>query len=309
MICIIMSTYNGEKYLEKQLDSIFMQNISCNELCLYVRDDGSIDNTIELLKSYKNINNVDIIVDAGENKGAADSFFDAIKKCPDAEYYAFCDQDDVWHQNKLKTAVEELGGVHGPALWCSNYDVVDSELNVLTPKAIQQARLNDRQALFFNNIPGCVMVFNQALMSELRKIEVSHIRMHDIMAINVALICGKVIFNSHSFIKYRQHQNNVIGYGHKKKNLVKWINEKLCVLIHKEKYSYSEYAKEILRLFGDIMCDEQLKDYSIIAGIDKSLLNRVRLLRKSYMKERLGRTSISIRTKILLGLFRRNNDA
>mgnify|MGYP002086797757 CR=1 FL=1 len=81
-----MSTYNGEKYIEQQLDSIFT---SPQNIFLYVRDDGSKDRTIEILKDYRIKHAVSIEVNEGENVGSAESFLMALRECPKAEYYAF----------------------------------------------------------------------------------------------------------------------------------------------------------------------------------------------------------------------------
>ena len=85
-ICVIMSTYNGEKYIEQQLDSIFT---SPQNIFLYVRDDGSKDRTIEILKDYRIKHAVSIEVNEGKNVGSAESFLTALRECPKADYYAF----------------------------------------------------------------------------------------------------------------------------------------------------------------------------------------------------------------------------
>ena len=90
-----MSTYNGEKYINQQLDSIF-RNERNYEIELYVRDDGSKDRTIEYLRNYGKKHAVPIEVNEGENVGSAESFLMALTECPKAEYYAFCDQEDLW---------------------------------------------------------------------------------------------------------------------------------------------------------------------------------------------------------------------
>ena len=214
-ICVIMSTYNGEKYINQQLDSIF-RNERNYEIELYVRDDGSKDRTIEYLRNYGIKHAVPIEVNEGENVGSAESFLMALRECPKAEYYAFCDQDDVWIDGKLSAAAEQIGTTNQPVLWCSDYQVTDSDLHVMISSVLKQPVQDSVRAVFYNNVPGCTMVFNWALMQELRKVNISNIRMHDIMAINVALITGKVIFDKTPYVLYRQHGNNVLGYSHKK---------------------------------------------------------------------------------------------
>lgn len=294
-----MSAYNGEKYLNQQLDSIFERE----DIVLYVRDDGSKDNTVEYLKQYAIKHHVQIHVDEGKNVGSANSFLNALRNCPIiADYYAFCDQDDVWCYGKLSKAVEQIGDTNQPTLWCSNYQVTDSDLQVLVSSALKEPVQDSIKAIFYNNVPGCTMVFNWALMQEIRKINVTEIRMHDIMVINVALLTGKVVFNSTPYVLYRQHKNNVLGYNHKKIKIKKWIKEKIYLLRNKEPYSTAEYARAILTAFENQMSDQEKKEYFLISGMDKSLIRRIKILTKPYTRERIGRTSISIRCKILLNL-------
>lgn len=298
-ICVIMSTYNGEKYIEQQLDSIFTppQNIF-----LYVRDDGSKDRTIEILKDYRIKHAVPIEVNEGKNVGSAESFLTALRECPKADYYAFCDQDDVWIDGKLSAAMEQIGATNQPVLWCSDYQVTDSDLHVIIQSVLEQPVQDSVRAVFYNNVPGCTMVFNWALMQELRKVEISNIRMHDIMAINVALITGRVIFDKTPYVLYRQHGNNVLGYRHKKIQIGKWIKEKLELVINKENYSTSEYAQAMLNAFESEMNAREKAEYKLISKMNGSLISRLKVLASPYTKEKIGRTSVSIRCKILLNL-------
>lgn len=298
-ICVIMSTYNGEKYIEQQLDSIFKNT---KDVFLYVRDDGSKDRTIEILRNYGIKHAVPIEVNEGENVGSAESFLTALRKCPKADYYAFCDQDDVWIDGKLSAAAKQIGTTNQPVLWCSDYQVTDSDLHVMIPSILKQPVPDSVRAVFYNNVPGCTMVFNWALMQELRKVNISKIRMHDIMAINVALITGKVIFDKMPYVLYRQHGNNVLGYSHKKIKIGKWIKEKLALVKNKEDYSTSEYAQEVLNVFENQMNEDEKKEYELISKMNSSLISRLKVLTRPYTKEKIGRTSISIRCKILLNL-------
>lgn len=96
---VVMSTYNGEKYLKEQIDSILSQEGV--DVRLYIRDDGSSDRTTDILASYQEHKNVKI--EKGNNLGFAKSFLTALDECDEADYYAFSDQDDVWEKDKLST--------------------------------------------------------------------------------------------------------------------------------------------------------------------------------------------------------------
>ena len=107
-VIVLMSTYNGEKYLRNQIESLLRQVDV--EIEILVRDDGSKDGTLGILEEYKNSREYSgkLSYYVGPNVGPAKSFLDLIKHAPEAEYYALCDQDDTWLPDKLKIAVEAI---------------------------------------------------------------------------------------------------------------------------------------------------------------------------------------------------------
>ena len=110
-LIVLMSTYNGEKYLREQLNSLVTQKFKPDQIM--IRDDGSNDSTMDIIKYYADSYKF-IKYYQGENLGPAKSFMELINKAEDADYYALCDQDDVWFDDKLSTAVDTLerGGSH-----------------------------------------------------------------------------------------------------------------------------------------------------------------------------------------------------
>ena len=127
-VCVLMSTYNGEKYIKEQLDSILSQ--VGVELSVLIRDDGSSDSTLSIIKDYAE-QNKNIKYYVGENIKPAQSFIDLIFNSPDADYYALSDQDDVWDKDKLKCAIDLLQATNPdkPAMYHSNLRIVDGDLN------------------------------------------------------------------------------------------------------------------------------------------------------------------------------------
>ena len=103
-----MSTYNGEKYIREQLDSIIAQ-VGDMHAVIYVRDDGSTDATVSILEEYASAHEeIEIRIDRASNVGASKSFLTATRECPDADIYAYSDQDDIWMQGKLGAAVSAI---------------------------------------------------------------------------------------------------------------------------------------------------------------------------------------------------------
>lgn len=301
--CVIMSTYNGEKYIGEQLDSIFFQDYE-GELFVYIRDDGSSDRTVEYIQGRSEYNALNMTVKHGDNRGAAGSFWEAIKDAPDADIYAFCDQDDVWEDGKVHAFQTAIGKEKAPipVLWISNYNVVNENLDIVEAGVLEEPVTDDLRVLFYNNVPGCVMAFNKNLLYKMRQMELANIRMHDIIALNIALLTGKIIFDSRTYVDYRQHGNNTIGYKHKNIIFSKWFKDKIQLLVNKESYSISDYAEQALSNFNTYMSQQKKNEYALIRDYNKSIINKIRLLKRSYTKAKIDRTTISIRCKILFGL-------
>ena len=299
IFCVLMSTYNGSKFIKEQLDSIRDQK-SCCDIEIFIRDDGSSDDTVTLIKDYSRQNKIKISLYQGENCGPSDSFLDLISNAPMADYYAFCDQDDIWMQGKMASAEKTLALISCPALWVSNYDVTDENLNVIEEKSLVEPERNQFKALFYNNVPGCTMVFNRALLVELQKANIKHFRMHDILALCVALISGKVIYDNTPYIYYRQHSANAVGKYSKKINPFKWIKDKLSIIISTDSFNYDTYARRMIEVYGNILSREIKNEYNLIANYKKGF-NRMKLLKKEYTIGKGNRTSKSIRMRILMG--------
>ena len=171
---VVMSTYNGEKYLKEQIDSILSQEGV--DVRLYIRDDGSSDRTTDILASYQEHKNVKI--EKGNNLGFAKSFLTALDECDEADYYAFSDQDDVWEKDKLSTAIEilEEESQSTPLLYCSALQRVDENLNPLHVQSYHGLRINLPSMLTRGRLAGCTFVFNNTLRNLVKNS--SQIEMH-----------------------------------------------------------------------------------------------------------------------------------
>ena len=151
-ILVLMSTYNGEQYIKEQIESILEQD-GVN-VHLLIRDDGSRDGTIEILKDYsKRYNNIEMY--QGKNLGACQSFFNLMKNAGmEYDYYAFADQDDVWERDKLKAAISRIEGEEQiPVLYCGTYKLVDKELKEIPQKQTQK-NISFGNALIESNCTG-----------------------------------------------------------------------------------------------------------------------------------------------------------
>ncbi|RRD95386.1 glycosyltransferase family 2 protein [Clostridiales bacterium COT073_COT-073] len=211
-IQVIMSTYNGEKFLTEQLDSILTQEMV--KVDILVRDDGSVDDTLAILEEYqKKYTNFRYF--AGQNCGVIQSFFEAMKYSEEeAEYYAFADQDDVWLPQKLQIAIERLKEIRFdlPALYCSKTILVDEELNELPMQINEREKIPSfGNALVENICTGCTAVMNKALFKKIKEHVPEYTVMHDWWFYLTASYFGEVIYDEEGYILYRQHGHNVLG--------------------------------------------------------------------------------------------------
>lgn len=217
-IAILLSTYNGKLYIEKQVISLMSQ--SFNDFILYIRDDGSSDGTElvlrELAKRYNNI----VLLPSGKNYGAAGSFIELINNV-EADYYFFCDQDDYWLPEKIEVTLKAIScyDQKKPLLAHSNLLVVDKDLELISNSFYEYSNIsierfeNKKQILLQNYIVGCTCCINNTL-AELAKIsqdEVKKIAMHDWWFALYAKFFGEIIYVEQPTIKYRQHDNNTLG--------------------------------------------------------------------------------------------------
>ena len=268
-IAVLMSTYNGEKYLREQIDSILKQEGDL-DISIIVRDDGSSDGTKGILDEYKDKGK--LCWYSGPNMGPAGSFIDLVKKDPGFDYYAFADQDDVWCSDKLSRAVEKIGA-DTPFVYCANARLVGPSLEYLGRSVYKSAPATDLSTLSIaGGILGCTMVFNDALAKIIRDHDApSKMVMHDFLVCELCLaVGGKVIFDDHDSINYRQHGNNTVGVS---RGLAGKVKERLKDITTKAKVSTAEQASELLRIYGSLIPEE-----------NRAWLQRVSCYRDSFGK-------------------------
>ncbi|MCM1157272.1 MAG: glycosyltransferase family 2 protein [Bacteroidales bacterium] len=220
MVQILMATYNGEKYLREQLDSLLKQTYQ--DIQILIRDDASSDGTVEILaeysRKYSNINYYE-----GHNIGAQKSFFDLFAHVDKrADFIAACDQDDVWYADKLETALKALEMVKEPALYCGRTQLTDENLNPLEDKLRKKSpKVTFGNALIESTCTGCTMVINRALYDFIDGRWPAESLIHDWWFCQVALGFGRVIYDDEPHIFYRQHANNTIGLDNSRLSLIK----------------------------------------------------------------------------------------
>lgn len=210
MIDILLATYNGEKYIKAQINSLLSQ--THKDWRLLIHDDGSTDKTIEIIKEFEKLDSRILLIEDGiKCGGAAANFLYLLKNYAEAEYIIFCDQDDIWLKNKLEVMYERLKKEEGICVVYTNGFLYKNE-QVIAQNHIQFHRTNLQDSLFLNGgIHGCCIMFNKPLMEALKQNFPNYVYMHDHLITIFAITFGKMIYIDQALMWYRQHSDNVTG--------------------------------------------------------------------------------------------------
>lgn len=294
-VTVLMSTFNGEKYILEQLESI--RNQEDVEVSLCIRDDGSSDNTIQIINEYMEKVDFKISLLSGENVGPAESFLNLIAECnSNTMYYALSDQDDIWKSNKLIRAINKLGDYQEKALYYSSTDLVDCNGKYLETK---HYHLIGKKDVFFEYVgSGCTFVYTRGLQQILSQYKPKNVYMHDTWLLTVAAFLGKLIYDDKAYILYRQHDSNVVGI-HKHINLFKRLDN----FFIKNKGRHSNIAKNMLKGYSILLnCDER-KFLYMISNYNKTIRNKFDFISSTYINELNKNVKRSVIREIIFGTF------
>jgi glycosyltransferase involved in cell wall biosynthesis len=221
-VAILMATYNGEKYISKQIDSILDQKEV--NVHLYISDDSSEDNTVNIIEEYKlkfpdNFKKLFHVKFRSPSK----NFLSLFAKIPDTyDYYAFSDQDDVWFENKLKNSINKINENYD--LYCGRTENVNEDLVTLGYSPLFKNGPDFRNALVQSIAGSNTMVFNNKIFNLIKPSFNFNVPMHDWwIYILTTFVNYKVYYDPIPQLFYRQHQNNFNGSNTGLRNLIKRI--------------------------------------------------------------------------------------
>ena len=226
-IDILMATYNGEKYLAEQIDSIICQTYK--NWNLLIRDDGSSDNTFKILKEYeKKDDRIKIIKDKKGNLGIAKNF-EELLKISSSELIMFSDQDDVWKKDKIKIMLKYVGNSD---LIISDAIVTNEKLECISESlfCLVKSKNGIIKNVIKNTYYGCCMLFKRKILEEVLPIPNNKEIVHDLWIGLISEKYYKVKFIDEKLIYFRRHSNNVTTINKSKRNIRKKIIGRYIIL-------------------------------------------------------------------------------
>jgi glycosyltransferase involved in cell wall biosynthesis len=211
---VLLATFNGARFLDAQLRSVIAQNWPAIDII--ASDDSSTDDTLELLHSWRNLwNKGSFTITSGHHRGFAGNFRKLLAEAEiDADYIAFCDQDDIWLSDKTKVAVAALNEhAARPALYCARTVITDVDDRQISRSTLFRKTPDFANALVQSIGGGNTMVMNRPAYELLREAaQRTEFVSHDWFAyLIISGAGGKVIYSETPHVRYRQHETNMIG--------------------------------------------------------------------------------------------------
>ena len=272
-VIVLLSTYNGERYLAEQLESLVAQKDVDVEIL--VRDDGSKDATVAMLDEWQEKGALSWYTSA--NLGPGKSFIHLLQTATPGNYYAFCDQDDVWLPEKLSVTMDKMRAVEAenpgkPVIIHTDMNVVDESLNIIHDSFWRSSGLRPDILRTFpylctcNSVNGCTIVMNSVARELILEKYVEHdIIIHDVIsALTVAYHGGIIDYVETPTVLYRQHSSNVVGAMEYSK--ARAIKERLL--------SIGKVFSNNVRLFKDVNKIGKITVFSYLCHKVKYLLIR-----------------------------------
>jgi len=296
-VAVLISTYNGEKYLKEQLDSILNQTYKNIEIV--IRDDGSKDSTVDIVEKYQKENS-NIILYKEENIGFIKSFFKLLELA-NADYYAYCDQDDIWLENKIELAVKLLNNADNskPNMAFGNSDYYDENMKLIS-EGEKNKTFSFKNSLYECVAQGMTMTINDSAKNIILKNIPEKCLFHDWWTYMICSGLGNVLYSNETVVKYRRFQKNATAEGQNFIKVFLWRIKKLLAdngmkdikaqQIEYKKVYYNEMSEENKKLL-DIFVQEKY--------------NFFKAIKKAFYPQRLRRKLVDdlmIRGLFLLGI-------
>lgn len=300
-IQILLSTYNGEKYLREQLDSyVSLENF--DQIKVLIRDDGSTDNTIEILGEYSRKYGFEVL--KGKNVGVNKSIFELFANCDlSCDYFALSDQDDVWLKNKFTIALNRLSRVDNkkPALFASCSEIVDENLKPIGSSIVPLKGVSFYNAMIQNVAPGHTQVLNKALLLDLMEKGIENVHVVDGWIYLVAAGIGEVVFDNKFTVLHRQHSENSVGY---ELDFFKSTINRLKRVLKNQPSNITLQIKSFEKLYNEKLPYKFKNELTLFLESQNSFLNRIRYVLNCKVYRQTLYESIIFKTLYILGKYK-----
>lgn len=246
-IDILLATYNGEKFVKEQIESILNQTYE--NFNLIISDDASTDNTLNILEEYEKKDTRIKIFKKEKNEGLIDNFEFLLKNVT-SDYFMFSDQDDIWKKDKIEKSINKLKEENSGLVY-TDLEIVDEKLNVIYPSYWKYKQIykkiikyNNFEALYLNNfVTGCTILAKSKYIKDILPLpRNSKFVLHDYWTALIISAKDKISYVEEPTIQYRQHKNNRVGSSRKSDQLENF--EDLRNLFIKVKIEHFEVFKE-----------------------------------------------------------------
>ena len=302
---IVLSTYNGAKFLSEQIDSIQAQTFT--DWQLLIRDDGSTDKTLDIIAAYTVKDERIRLINEGNRKnlGVIKSFYKLIKDDV-ADYYFFCDQDDVWLPEKLAIMLAEATkhDANESLMVYMDLSVVDENLKVINPSMVSSQSHHANTSLLAelteNTVTGGVAMINHALVK--RWSSSDSMIMHDWYLALLATATGKLVYIDKPGELYRQHDHNVLGARTLAKRLKKWLNPLHAVQKYWELIVTSQKQASSILNQPDLSDENRELIEKYVALLNQTMINRIKYLKKYHFKKNKLFHTVVFRTLVVTKL-------
>lgn len=300
---VLMSTYNGERFIEEQIDSIMAQQGV--EIVLTIRDDGSTDQTCSIISQKQKEYSDKINLYCGNNMGYQKSFLKLLSLASEADYYAFSDQDDIWLQKKCIAAIKRLNSLGEKiALYSSAVTITDSSLNVIKINHLDEMPSYIESHFTRARLPGCTFVFTPALKEITERfwpvIEPMKKGLdYDFVIASIGFGCGIVTIDSCSYILHRRHENALTSGG---RGIINRIRTEWALIFTRKDFNY-KMSKMLLQICTEELRTEEKEFLKSVAKYKTSFHDKAKLLLNRKLSSGILLCDIEARLKILLSNF------
>lgn len=296
-VAVVMSTYNGEKYVREQLDSILNQTYKNIEII--VRDDGSKDNTVNIIKEYQEkYSNIKLVI--GKNLGFIKSFFELLK-ITESDYYAYADQDDIWIENKIELAVNLLDELDNskPNMAFGNSDYYDENMNLIG-EGEKNRKFSFNRALFECIGQGMTMTINKKTRDYIVNNPPNNCFFHDWWTYLICIGLGNVAYSNATTVKYRRFKKNATSEGQGYIRLLMWRIKNLLL-----NNGIKDVKRQMINYKEIYYKDLKEEDKKILELFSNEKYNFFSALKKAFYPKRLRRRLVDdfmLRVIFILGV-------